>query len=184
MKKYIRASRYSDEADRNLKFVGFLGSKLHEITSTDDPNQIQQICSDMGKMFSQHADDKADLIEAILQNMEWHLKEYRYQQTRTNAYPNVTSDVLQAARDFGFSVEQMSDPDTYRLADPEQTNTKLMNEFCSYLRKNLGVKWDTGLGGSWTAHSGSIDGITIHVGCERDYDLDPQGGTWTLQLEF
>ena len=93
----------------------------------------------MGRMFLQLADDKADLIEAIIQNMEWHLKEYRDQQTRTNTYPTAVADVLQAASDFGFSVEQMSNKDTYRLADPEQTITNLMNEFCAYLRDNLGL---------------------------------------------
>lgn len=177
MKKYVRANRYADETDKNLKQIGFLSRNLSDVIDATDTEELEAISRQLGKLYEGHSTDKAFLIEAILQNMEWHMKEYREQQSKSNKYPEVESSVLDAAYDFGFDVES-TDHGFYRLS--EDADMKTMNDFCKYLRDNLGVRWETGLYGSWTRHSGSLNGIRVHVG----FEYDPETGGRTLQLEF
>lgn len=183
MRRYIRANRYADTTSKELDWISYLGRNLADVCEAQSSEEVEQILKPMGRIFSIAGGDKAKAIEAIIQNMEWHLKEYRSQQSMSNKYPDVESKVLQAAQDFGFSIYKM-DSGSYRLADPYEADHKTLNEFCQYLKDTLGVRWDTGLYGSWTAHSGSLDGIFIHVGFEYDEEYDPSGRTTTLQLEF
>ena len=183
MRRYIRANRYTDTTNKELDWISYLGRNLADVCEAQTSEEVEQILKPMGRMFSIVGGDKAEAIEAIIQNLEWHLKEYRRQQSKRDKYSDVESRVLQAAQDFGFSIHKMNSR-SYRLADPDEADHRTMNEFCQYLKDTLGVRWDTGLYGSWTAHSGSLDGISIHVGFESDVEYDPSGRTRTLQLEF
>lgn len=183
MRRYIRANRYANTTNKELDWLSYLGRNLADICEAQSPEEVEQILKPMGRMFSAAGSDKAEAIERIIQNLEWHLNEYRRQQSKRDKYPDVESSVLQAAQDFGFSVHRMTSG-SYRLAEPDEADHKTMNEFCLYLKNTLGVRWDTGLYGSWTAHSGSLDGISVHVGFEEDTEYDPSGRTRSLQLEF
>lgn len=183
MKKYIRANKYERQTNRNLEYIQFLARNLADVVDADTPEELTLIANRLGKLYEKHTDDKAYIIESILQNLEWHLKEYRDQQSKSKSYPDIMNRVLVLAENYGFNPVSIDD-ESYRLADPGDAGIDDMNDFCRYLRENMDIKWQEGLGGSWTSHYGVIKGVGLRVGFDYDGDIDPSGKTRTLQVQF
>lgn len=189
MKRVIRANRYQEKSDRHMQYIAFVGEKLAQIARTDSEEELNQLASDIGFKFS-HATSKEDLMERVLEELEWYIKEYKEQRAKSNALPKVKEDLITFIDSaLGYDLYKTKgewSKDAYRIehSDGSEPTHKEMNDICKAIIEPFDAKFDEGLGGSWTSHSGHIRGVDFRIGFNRDYDLDPQGKEFSLQLQF
>lgn len=189
MKRYVRSNQYQKKADRHMQYIAFISEKLAQIAKTDSEEEMKELARDLGLKFATE-NSKADLMVWIVEELEWYIKEFNEQRAKSNKFPKVKEDLITYIDStLGYDLYKTEgewSEDTYRIehSDGSEPTLKEMNDICRALIEPFDAKFDEGLDGSWTSHSGHIRGVDFRIGFERDYDLDPQGKEDSLQLQF
>lgn len=184
MKRYIRANSYQNEADKALSHIKIAADALIKIAESEDDEDLGNAVQNLGRYYRQY--DKAAALDSIIDQLEYLIEDYKEKAGKARMLPFAKEELLDFCKTQGYSPVKLSKSDwgdeSYRLSTDAEFGDH--HKLCSAIQKKFGATFDTGLGGSWTAHSGNFDGIRFTVGFERDYDLDPEGKERTLQIYF
>lgn len=189
MKRVIRANKYQEKSNRHLEWIAFLGKKLAEVAEINSPEELPEVAEGLGRKFTQ-ANSKEDLMEWIVEELDWYINEFKSQREKSRELPKVKEELItyiDSALGFDlYKTKTRGDKEAYRIEHPNGTEPSHneMNQICKALIDAFGVKFDEGLGGSWTSHSGHLRGVDFRVGFEEDRELDPSGREDSLQLQF
>lgn len=184
MKRYVRANKYQDAADKKLNWILHIAEALPKIANASSDAEYADAISNLGLFYKKLSKEQA--IDAALEQIVYLAEEYKEHSAQSASLPHAKEELLNVCREYGYDPQKLSKcrwgEEAYRLdADAEFGDH---HRLCKAIQDKLGVKFDTGLGGSWTAHSSKFKGIDFTVGFEDDLDLDPTGKTSSLQIYF
>lgn len=184
MKIYVRANKYQKTVDKELQWILHVAESLHKIADAKNDIEYANAIDGLGKFYANLSKEEA--LDAALDQLINLAENYKEHLSQLNMLPYVKEELLNVCRDQGYDPILLSKcrwgDEAYRLdADAEFGDH---HRLCKAIQDKLGVKFDTGLGGSWTAHSSKFEGVDFTVGFEEDLDLDPTGKTQTLQIYF
>lgn len=191
MKRYIRASRYQEDADDNLQKIKRLADALVKISDANNEVELARATQDLGS-WSQGR-DKNKTLEGVIDMLEYLIGQYKEDLEKANMLPYVKEELLNFCREQGYDPVEISLPtgvnrqfvqgdEAYRLSEDAEFGEH--HKLCQAIKDMFGVRFDSGLSGSWTAHNASFEGVPFSIGFQRDYELDPTGNTSTLQIYF
>ena len=191
MKRYVRANKYQDAADSNLQKIKRLADALVKISDANNEVELAIATQDLGS-WSQGR-DKGKTLEGVIDMLEYFIGQYKEDLEKVDRLPYVKEELLNFCREQGYDPVEISLPtgmarqfvqgdEVYRLSEDAEFGEH--HKLCQAIKDMFNVKFDSGLGGSWTAHSGSFEGVPFTVGFQRDYELDPTGKTSSLQIYF
>lgn len=189
MKRYVKASKYSDRAERDLKFIGLYGQALSKVADADTTEDIQEAVSLVfGGSALKHLQDKPSAIKAIVDNLGYAVSEYLLESNAEKKRPEVISTIVDYLEGLGYNVTKMQTPprgadESYVIVPADECVFEDLKTVASAVAKDFGLKPDTGvIGGSWTSYQFKMDGVSFRIGFEDDKDFDPSGKESSLQF--
>lgn len=188
MKKYIKANKYNEEVAQFASKLEFLADNLARVIRANSEHDLELVKQDLGRMYADL--NKDECIDAILKNIEYMTEQYRKSSKSVESYPRVEAQLLDFLVSEGYELVELPKSDVgdkaYRITDEYDSDYTIddMNGLCRDIQSQFGIKWDTALGGSWTSHASTLDGVDFRVGFQRDYDYDPSGDAESLQIVF
>lgn len=191
MKRYVKASRYREEADKYLKWIGVEAQNLADICKAGgDIDKIREIAEKSGNLWEKKRAEQGEII-ALIKGIASHVQELTEQYIQKNAsadaLPRVKEEVMSFLRSKGYPLTTTTNDwskESYVIVPADEAEFKDLNRVCKELTDQFDLKWDTPLSGSWTGHNTKLDGVDFHVSIERDYKFDPAGKESSIQIYF
>lgn len=184
MKRYVRANKYQDAADQKLNWILHIAEALPKIVNASNEAEYADAISNLGLFYKKL--NKEQAIDAALEQIAYLAEKYREHSAQSASLPYVKDELLNLCREQGYNPQKLSKckwgEEAYRLDADAKFGDH--HKLCKAIQDKLGVKFDTGLSGSWTAHSSNFEGVDFTVGFQDDYDLDPVGKARSLQIYF
>ena len=183
MKRWIRASKYANEASNIERKIQGAAQALVDIIDSEDDEELAEAKKGLGRFADKLS--RSESIQAAFQILNYLQKEYEEAVSKDTAYPAVEKDIVDYLKSQGYPMTKLdSIEDAYVIVPADQAEFKDLRKVCQDLQDKFGVKYATGLSGSWTAHRTQLNGVPFTVGFEPDLDFDPSGQESSLQLIF
>ena len=191
MKRYVKASRYREEADKYLKWIGVEAQTLADICKAGgDVDKVRQIVEKSGNLWEKKRAEEGD-ITTLIRGMAGQIQDFADQYIQKNAsadaLPRVKEKVMSFLKSKGYPLTTTTNnwsKESYVIVPADEAEFKDLNRVCKELTDQFDLKWDTPLSGSWTGNNTKLDGVDFHVSIERDYKFDPTGKESSIQIYF
>jgi len=172
MKRVIVASRYSDSADKNLKWLGMYGEALGKVAKARSDEEWRDALSGLG-LWTNHVKSKHDAVKGLIDNIEFMASEYLAEANSASMLPVVEDDVTSYLKQLGYPMTTTAPSDghevAYLILPSAECDIDDLRRVASAIAKNFNVKPDTGaIGGSWTSYEFDIHGVKFRVELDRD----------------
>lgn len=189
MKRYVKASKYSDRAEFDLKLIRLYGQALSKVADADTTEAIQEAVSlVLGRSVLKYVQDKPSAIKAIVDDLDSAVSEYLLHSNAEQHKPEVISTIVDYLKGLGYNVTKMQTPprgadESYVIIPADECVFEDLKIVASAVANDFGLKPDTGIiGGSWTSYQFKMDGVSFRIGFEADKDFDPSGKESSLQF--
>lgn len=189
MKRIIRASKYSQDADKNLKWLGLYGEALSKLSKATDLDEAKQALSNLGH-WGNHVKSIPDAVKGVIDNMGFIASDYLLSTNADKRLPGVRDTIVDYLKGLGYEMTKMKTPprgsdESYVIIPADECVFEDLKTVASAVSHDFGLKPDTGvIGGSWTSYQFKMDGVAFRIGFEDDRDFDPTGKESSLQLYF
>lgn len=187
MKRMIKAARtYQQSATRSLSYLSSLADILSRVAVASSPEELQSALSSSGH-FLEVLDNKEQAIKALVDNIDYIASDYLIAMKKSQAAPKVEKELVDFLKGLGYEMKPITPPrgwnKSYRILSIDEAESSDLDDVCRAVIKEFAPTGDgTVLGGSWTSHGYTLDGISFKIGFEEDIDADPTRRERSLQL--
>ena len=189
MKRVIKASKYSRRADKTEKWIGTYASILADVVNATNEEELHSALAGAGSWF-ERVNSKKEAIKGLVDQLNDVCSEYLINSNANDNVDSVRDSIIDMLESKGYYLQKASIPkkgsdESYVALQADIVEHEDLIDLASIISKEFGIKPNgMRIGGSWTSYPFELNGVRFDVGFEPDYDYDPSGKEYSLQISF
>lgn len=189
MKRMIKANNsHQVSAERAKANVAMLAEALARVARADSDEEARDIASGISGLWSDIS-DQYDAIKTIGGQLTSLIDDYLDSAEHIGIFAVVKDDIINLLQDKGYPMtpvtkSAMGISEAYEIVSMYDATQEDLLDICKLVQDYFDIKSDQPLGGSWTAYNYEFDGIRFKIGFAPDFDEDPSGNDYSIQLMF